>query len=156
MALLTNSSLLLPKLPTQTQTQTLSPATFHLNHSRSYNQSSTAESSVSLWLHNENRKFKTKSSTADKQEVEMNKEEEEEEYRVLTAIRSSYNDIVIVDTAQARMLLLDSTRMFLQFFHINQHHPSFCSSFNCGLLVQIMCIAFFTRTRNGLIHIGYV
>ncbi|XP_050368533.1 uncharacterized protein LOC126786679 [Argentina anserina] len=40
----------------------------------------------------------------------MNKEEEEEEeYQVRTAIRSSYNEIVIVDTAQSRMLLLDST-----------------------------------------------
>ncbi|XP_062016030.1 uncharacterized protein LOC133732483 [Rosa rugosa] len=105
MALSTNCLLLLPKLLAPTQTQ--SPATFHFNHSRPYNHSSTAESSVSLWLHNENPKFKTNSANADKQEVEVNKEEEE--YQVLTAIRSSYNEIVIVDTAQARMLLLDST-----------------------------------------------
>ncbi|XP_004293819.1 PREDICTED: probable spermidine synthase-like [Fragaria vesca subsp. vesca] len=108
MALLSNSLLLPPKLLTGTQTQTQLPATFQFNHSLPYNHSSTLASSVSLWLHNVNRKFKTSSSTADKQEVEMNKNEEEE-YQVLTAIRSSYNDIVIVDTAQSRMLLLDST-----------------------------------------------
>ncbi|KAJ4842994.1 hypothetical protein Tsubulata_037861 [Turnera subulata] len=37
------------------------------------------------------------------------KEEEEEEYRVVTAVRSMHNDIIIVDTAKARFLLLDST-----------------------------------------------
>lgn len=124
MALLTNSLLLPPKLLTGTQTQTQLPATFQFNHSLPYNHSSTLASSVSLWLHNVSRKFKTSSSTADKQEVEMNKNEEEE-YQVLTAIKSSYNDIVIVDTAQSRMLLLDSTRMFFNSFIliiITTHH----------------------------------
>ncbi|TXG48430.1 hypothetical protein EZV62_027724 [Acer yangbiense] len=36
-------------------------------------------------------------------------EEEEEEFQVLSAVRSKYNDIVIVDTPNSRMLLLDST-----------------------------------------------
>ncbi|OAY54380.1 uncharacterized protein LOC110610508 [Manihot esculenta] len=40
---------------------------------------------------------------------EEEEEEEDEEYQVLTAVRSKYNDIVIVDTPKARMLLLDST-----------------------------------------------
>ncbi|EXB62697.1 hypothetical protein L484_023995 [Morus notabilis] len=48
-------------------------------------------------------------------------EEEEEDYRVLTSVRSSYNDIMILDTADSR----------------------------------IMCIAFFTSIRNGLIPTGY-
>lgn len=39
-------------------------------------------------------------------------QEQEEKYEVLSAVRSKYNDIVIVDTPKARMLLLDSTRMF--------------------------------------------
>ncbi|KAF8019139.1 hypothetical protein BT93_H3886 [Corymbia citriodora subsp. variegata] len=36
-------------------------------------------------------------------------EEDPEEFRVMTAIKSEYNDIVIVDTARSRFLLLDST-----------------------------------------------
>jgi hypothetical protein len=36
---------------------------------------------------------------------------EEEDFQVLAALRSSFNDIVIVDTPSSRMLLLDSTRM---------------------------------------------
>ncbi|XP_056163380.1 uncharacterized protein LOC130136859 [Syzygium oleosum] len=36
-------------------------------------------------------------------------EEDQEEFRVITAMRSEYNDIVIVDTARSRFLLLDST-----------------------------------------------
>ncbi|XP_022767924.1 uncharacterized protein LOC111312150 isoform X2 [Durio zibethinus] len=35
--------------------------------------------------------------------------EEEETFQVLTAVKSKYNDIVIVDTPKSRMLLLDST-----------------------------------------------
>eukprot|EP00258_Populus_trichocarpa_P024748 XP_024440767.1 uncharacterized protein LOC7477773 isoform X2 [Populus trichocarpa] len=40
---------------------------------------------------------------------DSNKEEQEEEYKVLTAVKSQYNDILIVDTPKTRMLLLDST-----------------------------------------------
>ncbi|KAK1325935.1 hypothetical protein QJS10_CPA01g00459 [Acorus calamus] len=36
-------------------------------------------------------------------------EEEEEEYSVLTSLRTEHNEIVIVDTAKSRVLLLDST-----------------------------------------------
>ncbi|PON51224.1 S-adenosyl-L-methionine-dependent methyltransferase [Parasponia andersonii] len=36
-------------------------------------------------------------------------DEEEEEYQVLTSIRSQYNDIMILDTAKSRVLLLDSS-----------------------------------------------
>lgn len=108
MALLTNSLLLLPQLLGPTQTQ--SPATFQFNHSWPYYHSCSATSPVSLWLNDEKRKFKTNASNADEQQVEL--KEEEEEFQVLTAIRSSYNEIVIVDTLQSRMLLLDSTRMF--------------------------------------------
>ena len=42
-----------------------------------------------------------------KQEEE---EEEEEEFQVVTAIRSQFNDILIVDSPNSRMLLLDATR----------------------------------------------
>ncbi|XP_059662070.1 uncharacterized protein LOC132308102 isoform X2 [Cornus florida] len=36
-------------------------------------------------------------------------EEDDDEFQLLTALRSRYNDIVIVDTPKSRMLLLDST-----------------------------------------------
>lgn len=39
----------------------------------------------------------------------VEEEEEEEEYWVVTAVRSKYNEIVIVDTVDSRYLLLDST-----------------------------------------------
>ena len=39
--------------------------------------------------------------------------EEEESFQVLSIIKSDYNDIVIVDTPKARMLLLDSSRISL-------------------------------------------
>lgn len=39
-----------------------------------------------------------------------------EDFQVLTAVRSNYNDIVIVETPKSRMLLLDSTRMVLTLF----------------------------------------
>ncbi|KAJ8756244.1 hypothetical protein K2173_025056 [Erythroxylum novogranatense] len=44
-----------------------------------------------------------------REEVREEEQEQEEEYQVLSAVRSKFNDIIIVDTAKARMLLLDST-----------------------------------------------
>ncbi|CAK7335977.1 unnamed protein product [Dovyalis caffra] len=49
------------------------------------------------------------SSSDSNKEQQQQEGEEEEEYQVLTAVRSQYNDIVIVDTPKTRMLLLDST-----------------------------------------------
>ncbi|KAF5729255.1 hypothetical protein HS088_TW21G01416 [Tripterygium wilfordii] len=43
------------------------------------------------------------------EQKQVSEEEEEEDYQVLTAVRSKYNDIVIVDTPKSRVLLLDST-----------------------------------------------
>ena len=44
------------------------------------------------------------------QKQEEEEEEEEEDYQVVTAIRSQFNDILIVDSPNSRMLLLDATR----------------------------------------------
>ncbi|XP_052209819.1 uncharacterized protein LOC127813102 [Diospyros lotus] len=44
----------------------------------------------------------------------------EEEFQVVTAIRSNYNDIVILDTPQGRMLLLDSTNNVHSIFNRGQ------------------------------------
>ena len=45
------------------------------------------------------------------QKQEEEEEEEEEDFQVVTAIRSQFNDILILDTPNSRMLLLDATRI---------------------------------------------
>ena len=78
-----------------------------------------------------------------------------EDYQVLTALRSIYNDIVIVDTPESRMLLLDSTRK--SFTLISMVYYRYCLKLTVPfMMMQIMFIAFLTSTRNGLNHIGYV
>lgn len=42
-------------------------------------------------------------------EVESNKEEEEAELQLVASFKTRFNDIMIVDTAESRLLLLDST-----------------------------------------------
>ncbi|XP_016171181.1 uncharacterized protein LOC107613609 isoform X3 [Arachis ipaensis] len=49
------------------------------------------------------------SSSAPTSSTVEEEQEEEESYQVLSAMKSDYNDIVIVDTPKSRMLLLDST-----------------------------------------------
>ena len=96
------------------------------------------------------------------------KQEEEEEFQLVTAIRSQFNDILIVDSPNSRMLLLDATRKLSHnkslvikttsltpTFWVH-FWPSCLSVFSLCWCVQIMFIAFFTRTRNGLVPIGYV
>ncbi|XP_057726636.1 uncharacterized protein LOC130941992 isoform X1 [Arachis stenosperma] len=57
-----------------------------------------------------NADFSSSAPTSSTVEEEQEEEEEEEEsYQVLSAMKSDYNDIVIVDTPKSRMLLLDST-----------------------------------------------
>ena len=46
----------------------------------------------------------------DQKQEEEEEEEQEEDYQVVTAIRSQFNDILILDTPNSRMLLLDATR----------------------------------------------
>ncbi|XVE98971.1 hypothetical protein REPUB_Repub03eG0155800 [Reevesia pubescens] len=52
---------------------------------------------------------RSSSSTCRCTKTDSVEEEEEETFQVLTAVRSKYNDILIVDTPKSRMLLLDST-----------------------------------------------
>nr|XP_028953903.1 uncharacterized protein LOC103435335 isoform X2 [Malus domestica] len=106
MALLTNSLLVL-RAQQLGPSRTHAPATSYLYHSHPCG----ATSSVSLRLCHGNRKVKTQASNADNQavKVEEKKEEEEEEFQVLTAMKSDFNDIVIVDTPKSRLLLLDSS-----------------------------------------------
>ncbi|CAN6545691.1 unnamed protein product [Malus baccata var. baccata] len=106
MALLTNSLLVL-RAQQLGPSRTHAPGTSYLYHSHPCG----ATSSVSLRLCHGNRKVKTQASNADNQavKVEEKKEEEEEEFQVLTAMKSDFNDIVIVDTPKSRLLLLDSS-----------------------------------------------
>lgn len=55
-------------------------------------------------------RFRKAKATTDSNNQQQQREDEEENFQVLTALRSKYNDIVIVDTPKSRMLLLDSTR----------------------------------------------
>ena len=50
------------------------------------------------------------SSWPQHQSQKQEEEEEEEEFQLVTAIRSQFNDILILDTPNSRMLLLDATR----------------------------------------------
>ncbi|KAK7243671.1 hypothetical protein RIF29_38480 [Crotalaria pallida] len=49
------------------------------------------------------------SSTSVSNQQQQNHDGEEESFQVLTAMKTDYNDIVIVDTPKSRMLLLDSS-----------------------------------------------
>lgn len=58
--------------------------------------------------------FCIKQSDRDQKQIQQESSREEdkeddEDYWVVTAVRSKYNEIVIVDTVDARYLLLDST-----------------------------------------------
>lgn len=98
----------------------LSPSRFHLPPAicyipptaTTYYHSSTA---VSVSKHKSRRicgcSKKVKAMLQSEEETHKpREEEEEEEFQVLTAIRTNYNHIVIVDTPKSRLLLLDSTR----------------------------------------------
>lgn len=88
-------------------------------------------------------------------EEEEDNDNNDENFEVLTAIRSKFNDIVIVDTSTSRMLLLDHTSspFILSFVEIFTHLIYKIESL---LILQIMFIAFSTRVfRNGLIVTGY-
>ncbi|KDP34909.1 hypothetical protein JCGZ_09197 [Jatropha curcas] len=92
----------------------------YLNTTTKYYNTRTPTLPISLSLIWSSRKKQTTNSNAhtllrasfsDSDSVQKQEEEqvEEEEYQVLSAVRSMYNDIVIVDTAKSRVLLLDST-----------------------------------------------
>ncbi|KAJ0595016.1 putative S-adenosyl-L-methionine-dependent methyltransferase [Helianthus annuus] len=75
--------------------------------------------------------------------------EEKVDYQVLSAINTSYNDILILDSPQSRMLLLDPTSnyplrsFFLSFFHI-------------GWLAGFFNIEFFQFNSIDNIHSIYI
>ena len=128
----------------------------------------TTSSSYTPKLKSQATKSQAGSSSWRQQQSQKQEEEEEEEFQLVTAIRSQFNDILIVDSPNSRMLLLDATRklshnkslvikttsltptLWVHFW------PSCLSVFSLCWCMQIMFIAFFTRTRNGLVPIGYV
>ena len=62
---------------------------------------------------NANAEFSSSSastSVTSQQKQQEDDNNEEETFQVLTAMKSDYNDIMIVDTPKSRVLLLDSTR----------------------------------------------
>lgn len=101
-------------------------------------------------------KCRCASSARAAQQEDEKEEEKEEEFQVLSALRSSFNDILIIETPNSRMLLLDSTRMLsLSLSRRLLLSQLFICMFLCQYM-QKMSIAFFTRTGNGLVPIGYV
>ena len=64
-------------------------------------QATKSEAGSSSWPQQQSQK---------QEEEEEGEEEEEEEFQLVTAIRSQFNDILILDTPNSRMLLLDATR----------------------------------------------
>ncbi|XP_002526980.2 uncharacterized protein LOC8260364 [Ricinus communis] len=93
----------------------LGNGSFPLHNTSKYSDGNTtaalsiSSSSFSIWSLATKENTSRNNAAASSSDSIQEREEEEEEYKVLTAMRSSYNDIVIVDTAKARMLLLDST-----------------------------------------------
>jgi len=83
-------------------------------HSLSCNKSCllTSQFSKPLFINQTQKKLRFSISFCLKQNesgIEQVEEEEEEEFTVVTAVKSRYNEIVIVDTFASRYLLLDST-----------------------------------------------
>ncbi|XP_010251725.1 PREDICTED: uncharacterized protein LOC104593530 isoform X2 [Nelumbo nucifera] len=67
------------------------------------------------------RRVRAKASEGQSSSLEEEKEEAEEpEFQVVSAVRSNYNEIVIVDTPDSRVLLLDSTHNVHSIFRKGQ------------------------------------
>lgn len=60
-------------------------------------------------LYSASRFRKANATTASSSSDQYDQQPQEENFQVVAAVRSKYNDIVIVDTPESRMLLLDST-----------------------------------------------
>jgi len=69
----------------------------------------TTSSSCTPKLKTQATKSHAGSSSWPKQQSQKQEEEEEEEFQLVTAIRSQFNDILILDTPNSRMLLLVAT-----------------------------------------------
>ena len=71
----------------------------------------TPSSSCTPKLKTQATKSQAGSPSWPQQQDQKEEEEEEEDFQVVTAIRSQFNDILILDTPNSRMLLLDATRI---------------------------------------------
>lgn len=52
-------------------------------------------------------------ANAEKQQQQQEQQDEEEDLELVTSIRSAYNNIMIVDTPNSRLLILDSSCNFI-------------------------------------------
>ncbi|KAF3431987.1 hypothetical protein FNV43_RR26724 [Rhamnella rubrinervis] len=75
----------------------------------SFSSRCSASFSSSSWVGKRNVKAEAFAENQQRQQQNEELEKEEEDFQVLTAIRSDYNDIIILDTTKSRMLLLDSS-----------------------------------------------
>ncbi|XP_065847897.1 uncharacterized protein [Euphorbia lathyris] len=81
-------------------------------------------------------------------------ESESEEYHVLSAIKSEYNDILILDTPNARMLLLDSTHAVHSI--LNKDHHKWTGSYWGGGTAAHLMLSLWPSLHleaGGILHI---
>lgn len=75
--------------------------------------------------------------------------QEDEDFQVLTATRSHYNDIVILDTPKSRVLLLDSSRMsFSSLSYLNVFRKEFIFNFFLIILFYFNSLYILCRCRQ--------
>ncbi|KAF7824444.1 putative spermidine synthase [Senna tora] len=104
------TKLALPSIANDTFLLTFPISAIRLRHSFCF-RSNTTRTRKPFFTHRvkANADFSSASVSAQHRE-EDDDDDDDESFRVLTAVKSDYNDIMIVDTPKSRMLLLDSSR----------------------------------------------
>ena len=99
-------------------------------------------------------KLKVKATNSQGSWAQEQQQQEEEDIKVVAAIRSQFNDILIVDTSVSRMLLLDSTCIYLLFLFLT--HWSHDSWVQFWVLTHLsFCILFMLMNADNVHSILY-
>lgn len=86
-------------------------------------------------LYSASRFRKANATTASSSSDQYDQTPQEENFQVVAAVRSKYNDIVIVETPESRMLLLDSTCNKVMPYSLNNS----ALKFSVLLIVCVLC-----------------
>ncbi|KAG5025626.1 hypothetical protein AAZX31_08G159800 [Glycine max] len=87
----------------------LKPFTFSIDSTHSLSSTPKHPLFLSTHHHSKSNAHFSFSVSAQQQQQQQVEADEEENFQVLTALKTDYNDILIVDTPKSRMLLLDSS-----------------------------------------------
>lgn len=87
----------------------LKPFTFSIASTHSLSSTPKHPLFLSTHHHSKSNAHFSFSVSAQQQQQQQVEADEEENFQVLTALKTDYNDILIVDTPKSRMLLLDSS-----------------------------------------------